>query len=121
MYDNIINYLTTEASQAEIPSFEELYAIFSQGVKLNIGKVFDSTSRMTLSTVSGLAMTATRAQIGSFNNRGNLIPHLMTMGNSGDIVISPAMTVTNIINCDYLTPTYTKAVSDVHTGMPIFF
>ena len=117
MYENIVSYLTTEAAQPEIPSLEELYTIFAQGVKLNIGRVFDSTSRMTFSTVSGLAMTATRSRIGTFNNQGNLIPHLMTLGNSGDLEISPSLTLTNIINLDYLSPTYTRAISDVHTGM----
>ena len=33
MYENIVSYLTTEAAQPEIPSLEELYTIFAQGVK----------------------------------------------------------------------------------------
>ena len=115
MIENISNFLREE-NTTEIPSASEIYSIFTSGIETQYFNVFDKANSMQVGLVSGMVLSSTIDQITTIDYRGNILPHVLTLGDTGDIQLAPAVSHGLIYETSLLSPTLSKTVTSTRTG-----
>jgi len=90
LFENVQKFLNSEKTSYK-PTLAEIYSIFTNGLEHNYFNIFDSRETMSLGLVSGLKVTSTVASITAVGYNGIILPHLLSLGKSGDIKMSPAL------------------------------
>jgi len=94
---NIEQFMSSLSAEQSVPSLEQLYGIFTDGIDHSYTNVLDSRSSVHVPLVNGMVVSQKRASIMSVNYRGTIFPDLLNLGSTGSLMVAPSMTAGNVV------------------------
>ena len=115
MIENVQMFLTSE-SASKTPTIADVYTIFTRGIDTKYYNMFDDRQVMSVGLVSGMRLTSTVAHITAIDYNGNILPHMMSLGDSGDIKLQPSISHGMVYETELKSSSMMKTSTSVSTG-----
>ena len=94
--NNIEDVVLAMTQEREIPSLPELYSLFTSGINHEYANVLDSRQITHMPMVNGMLACITTATISSVNYEGTVLPDLLSLGSTGELQVSPAVSTGSV-------------------------